>query len=64
MLSAYYTLKLFREAGLPDGVINLVPADGPLTGQTLVPHRDLAGINFTGSTATFKTLWKSVGENI
>ena len=64
MLSAYYIMKLLKEAGLPDGVINLVPADGPLFGQTVLPHRDLAGVHFTGSTATFQTIWRTVGENI
>ncbi|MBI2712259.1 MAG: L-glutamate gamma-semialdehyde dehydrogenase [Bdellovibrio sp.] len=64
MLSAYYTMLLLKEAGVPDGVINLVPADGPLFGQTVLPMKDLAGIHFTGSTATFQTLWKTVGENI
>lgn len=64
MLSAYYTMKLLKEAGLPDGVINLVSADGPLFGKTVLPMKDLAGIHFTGSTATFQTLWRTVGENI
>jgi len=64
MLAAWYTMQLFREAGLPDGVINFVPADGPLTGATLLAHPELAGIHFTGSTATFQSLWKGVGENI
>ncbi|MBC7692247.1 MAG: L-glutamate gamma-semialdehyde dehydrogenase [Methylotenera sp.] len=64
MLSAYYTMKLFEEAGLPPGVINFVPADGPLAGQVLLPMRELAGIHFTGSTATFQHLFKTVGENI
>lgn len=64
MLSAYYTMKLFEAAGLPPGVINLVAADGPLTSQVLVKHPDLAGVHFTGSTATFQTIFKTVGENI
>ncbi len=64
MLSAYYIAKLFKEAGVPDGVINMIPGDGPLTGQTLLPNRNLAGVNFTGSTATFQSIFKSVGENI
>ncbi|MEK6577638.1 MAG: L-glutamate gamma-semialdehyde dehydrogenase [Bdellovibrionota bacterium] len=64
MLSAYYTMKIFKEAGLPDGVINLVPADGPVAGQTLLPMPDLAGVHFTGSTGTFQSIWKTVGENI
>jgi len=64
MLAAHYTMKLFREAGLPDGVINLVAADGPLVGETLLHHRELAGVHFTGSTPTFQSIWKSVGNNI
>jgi 1-pyrroline-5-carboxylate dehydrogenase len=64
MLAAYHTMRLFKEAGLPDGVINLVPADGPLAGQTLVPHRDLAGVHFTGSTATFNSIYRTIGENV
>ena len=64
MLAAHHTMKLFIEAGLPPGVINLVPADGPLAGQTLLPHRELAGVHFTGSTATFQSIWRSVAENL
>jgi 1-pyrroline-5-carboxylate dehydrogenase len=64
MLSAYYIYQLFKAAGLPDGVINLVPADGPLAGQTLLPMRDLGGVHFTGSTATFQSIWRAVGENV
>jgi 1-pyrroline-5-carboxylate dehydrogenase len=64
MLAAHYTMKIFREAGLPDGVINLVPADGPLAGATLLPMRDLGGVHFTGSTPTFQAIWKTVGDNI
>jgi 1-pyrroline-5-carboxylate dehydrogenase len=64
MLSAHYTMEIFREAGLPEGVINLVAAEGPLVGKTLLPHRDLAGVHFTGSTHTFQSIWRAVGENI
>lgn len=64
MLAAYYTMRLFREAGLPDGVINFIPADGPIAGETLLPMRDLAGVHFTGSTATFNSIWKSIGTNL
>lgn len=64
MLSAYYILKLFQAAGLPDGVINLVAADGPLTSEILVKHRQLGGVNFTGSTSTFQSIWRTVGESI
>ncbi|MEO5969630.1 MAG: L-glutamate gamma-semialdehyde dehydrogenase [Bdellovibrionia bacterium] len=64
MLSAHYAMEIFREAGLPEGVINLVAADGPLLGRTLLPHRDLAGVHFTGSTHTFQSIWRNVGEHI
>lgn len=64
MLSAWYLMKLFETAGLPPGVINLVAADGPLTSQVLLRRPELAGVHFTGSTATFQSIWKSVGENI
>jgi 1-pyrroline-5-carboxylate dehydrogenase len=64
MLAAWHTMRLFKEAGLPDGVINLVPADGPLFGKTLLPHRELGGVHFTGSTATFQTIWKTTADNI
>jgi 1-pyrroline-5-carboxylate dehydrogenase len=64
LLSAYYTMKVFEKAGLPPGVINFVPAEGPLFGNTLLTSRDLAGVSFTGSTATFRHIWKTVGDNI
>jgi 1-pyrroline-5-carboxylate dehydrogenase len=64
MLSAHYILELFRASGMPDGVINMIPADGPLAGQTLLPHRELAGVHFTGSTQTFQTIYREVGMNI
>jgi 1-pyrroline-5-carboxylate dehydrogenase len=64
MLAAHYTMKLFEAAGLPPGVINLVAADGPLVSERLVPHPRLAGIHFTGSTSTFKSIWKTVGNQI
>ena len=64
MLSAHYTMQVFREAGLPDGVINLVAADGPIAGQTLLPNPLLGGVHFTGSTTTFRSIWKSVSDNL
>jgi 1-pyrroline-5-carboxylate dehydrogenase len=64
LLAAYYTMKLFEAAGLPPGVINFVPADGPVFGETLLNSRDLAGVHFTGSTGTFRYIWKTIGENI
>jgi 1-pyrroline-5-carboxylate dehydrogenase len=64
LLAAYYTMKLFEKAGLPPGVINFVPADGPTFGNLLIPHRELSGIHFTGSTATFRHIWKQVAGNL
>ena len=63
-LSAHYTLRLLEAAGLPPGVINLVTGDGQAVSQVALTHPDLAGIHFTGSTATFQHLWRTVGENI
>jgi 1-pyrroline-5-carboxylate dehydrogenase len=64
MLAAHYTMQLFREAGLPDGVINLIPADGPQAGETLLSMKELGGVSFTGSTSTFQSIWRAVGQNI
>jgi 1-pyrroline-5-carboxylate dehydrogenase len=63
-LSAHYLMRLLEAAGLPPGVINLVTGDGSAVSQVALPHRDLAGIHFTGSTGTFQHLWRTVGENI
>src|ERR1700761_817450 len=63
-LAAHYTMRLLEAAGLPPGVINLVTGDGQAISRVALPHRDLAGIHFTGSTATFQHLWRTVGENI
>jgi 1-pyrroline-5-carboxylate dehydrogenase len=62
--SAHYTMRLLEEAGLPPGVINLITGDGQAVSEVALPHRDLAGIHFTGSTGTFQHLWRTVGENI
>ena len=62
--SAHYTMRLLEEAGLPPGVINLVTGDGQAVSEVALPHRDLGGIHFTGSTGTFQHLWRTVGENI
>jgi 1-pyrroline-5-carboxylate dehydrogenase len=64
LLSNYLLMQIFKEAGLPDGVINFVPGKGSVIGNTAVPHPMLAGIHFTGSTSTFNHLWKQVGENL
>src|SRR5712671_3417690 len=63
-LAAHYTMRLLEAAGLPPGVINLVTGDGQAVSRVALPHADLAGIHFTGSTATFQHLWRTVGENI
>ena len=62
--SAQVIMELFQEAGLPDGVINLVYVDGPTTGEVVFNHRDFAGIHFTGSTGVFRHIWKTIGNNI
>ena len=64
MYSANVIMKLFKEAGLPDGVINMVVADGPTAGDIIFNHKDFAGLHFTGSTSVFKNLWKTIGNNI
>jgi 1-pyrroline-5-carboxylate dehydrogenase len=63
-LSAHYLMRLLEAAGLPPGVINLVTGDGQAVSRVALPHPDLAGIHFTGSTPTFQHLWRTVGENI
>jgi 1-pyrroline-5-carboxylate dehydrogenase len=63
-LAASLTMDLLEEAGLPPGVINMLPGDGLDVSAVALAHPDLAGIHFTGSTATFQHLWRTVGENI
>ena len=57
-------MKLLKEAGLPDGVINFIPGSGKEIGPRVLESRELAGIHFTGSTKVFKGMWQTVGENI
>jgi 1-pyrroline-5-carboxylate dehydrogenase len=64
MLSAWYTLRLLQEAGLPPGVINLVAGDAPMITETALSHRDLAGVHFTGSTSVFNSMWKTIGAGM
>jgi len=64
LLSNYYLMKIFEEAGLPPGVMNFVPGQGSLISSIVLKHRDLAGIHFTGSNSTFNTLWKQVSDNL
>jgi 1-pyrroline-5-carboxylate dehydrogenase len=63
-LAAHWTMRLFEEAGLPPGVINMVTGDGHAVSEAALPHPSLAGIHFTGSTATFQHLWREVGSRI
>jgi 1-pyrroline-5-carboxylate dehydrogenase len=62
--SAYYIMKIFQEAGLPDGVINFIPGSGAAVGNPVLDSVELAGVHFTGSTATFRSMWKTIGNNI
>ena len=62
--AAHYLMQLFREAGLPDGVINMVPGSGARIGDPAMSHPDLGGVHFTGSTAVFRGMWRTVGANI
>jgi 1-pyrroline-5-carboxylate dehydrogenase len=62
--SAQMIMKVLMEAGLPDGVINLVYVDGPTIGEICFNHRDFAGVHFTGSTGVFNHMWKTIGANI
>ncbi|XP_029435199.1 delta-1-pyrroline-5-carboxylate dehydrogenase, mitochondrial isoform X2 [Rhinatrema bivittatum] len=64
ILSSYVVYKVFLEAGLPPNVVQFVPADGPVFGDTVTNSEHLCGINFTGSVPTFKRLWKQVSENL
>ena len=63
-LAASLTMELLEEAGMPPGVVNMLPGDGLEVSEVALAHRDLAGIHFTGSTPTFQHLWRTVGENI
>jgi len=62
--SANILMKIFKEAGLPDGVINLIYVDGPVAGDVIFEHPDFAGLHFTGSTGVFRKLWEIMGKNI
>ena len=62
--SAQVIMELFKEAGLPDGVINMITVDGPTAGDIVFSHKEFAGLHFTGSTAVFRTLWKTIGSNL
>ena len=62
--TAHFIMKILKEAGLPDGVVNMVTARGADVGEYVLKNKNLAGIHFTGSTGVFQTMWRVVGENI
>lgn len=62
--SNYFLMKVFKEAGLPDGVVNFIPGKGSVIGKVITSSPDFAGFHFTGSTETFNTLWRQIGENL
>ena len=62
--SANVLMEIFREAGVPDGVINLIYPSGPDAAEVIFNHRDFAGIHFTGSTEVFQNIWQTIGNNI
>lgn len=64
VLSNYYLMQLYKEAGLPDGVINFIPGRGSMIGKIALDHRDFAGLHFTGSTGVFNGMWKAIGDNL
>jgi len=61
---AYFLTKLFKEAGLPDGVVNFIPGPGSKVGPIAMNHKDFTGVHFTGSTRVFQNMWKTIGNNI
>lgn len=64
VFSAYYIAQIFKEAGLPDGVINFIPGSGRYVGDPVLEKPDLAGVHFTGSTSVFQAMWKTIGASI
>jgi 1-pyrroline-5-carboxylate dehydrogenase len=64
LLSNWYVMRVLEEAGLPPGVLNFLPSRGSVIGPASIPDRRFAGLHFTGSTATFRNLWRQVGENL
>lgn len=64
LLSNWWIYKICREAGVPPGVVNFVPCEGPVFGDTVTSSPQLAGINFTGSVPTFNRLWAQIGQNL
>ena len=62
--AAQMTMRILKEAGLPDGVINLIYVDGPTLGRVCFNHKDFAGVHFTGSTGVFNNMWETIGKNM
>mgnify|MGYP002633758267 FL=1 len=62
--SAQVIMELFKAAGLPDGVVNMITVDGPVAGDIIFKHKSFAGLHFTGSTGVFRHLWKEIGANL
>ncbi|OEU76799.1 MAG: 1-pyrroline-5-carboxylate dehydrogenase [Desulfuromonadales bacterium C00003093] len=60
----YLLMQILKEAGMPDGVINFIPGSGAQIGKICLPHKDLGGVHFTGSTGVFQNMWQTIGENI
>ena len=64
LLSSYYLMKIYKEAGLPSGVVNFIPGPGAVSGRAALTHKELAGVHFTGSTEVFNGLWKGIADNL
>jgi 1-pyrroline-5-carboxylate dehydrogenase len=64
VFSAQILMEIFQEAGLPNGVINMITCEGPVAGDVVFKHPDFSGLHFTGSTSVFRHLWKEIGDNI
>jgi 1-pyrroline-5-carboxylate dehydrogenase len=64
VLPAYYLMQVLKEAGMPDGVINLITGPGPVVSPPILNHLDLGGVHFTGSTYVFSTIWRAIGSDI
>jgi 1-pyrroline-5-carboxylate dehydrogenase len=64
VLPAYYIMKILKEAGFPDGVINMIPGPGPKVAPPVLNHLDLGGVHFTGSTEVFSSIWRAIGSDI
>ncbi|MBN1476618.1 L-glutamate gamma-semialdehyde dehydrogenase [Candidatus Sumerlaeota bacterium] len=64
VLPAYHIMRILREAGFPDGVINMIPGPGPVVAPPILNHLDLGGVHFTGSTYVFSTIWLAIGSDI